>query len=74
MNEHNNSDRVTYTSKHRPWVLKKFIELGIDRSFAMQIEKAIKKSKSRVVIEKIISNINSVDDLAHLVRVPMRRD
>ena len=74
LHEHNNSERVTYTSKHRPWVLKKFIALGEDRSFAMDIEKAIKKSKSRIIIKNIISNINSLEDLTQLVRVPTHRD
>ena len=72
--EHNNSERTTYTSKHRPWVIKKNIELGTHRGFAMKIEKAIKKLKSRIIIEKIIEEINSVKDLAQLVRVPTRRD
>jgi putative endonuclease len=74
LDEHNFSDRNTYTSKHRPWVLKKQIELGDDRSFAMKIEKAVKKFKNRVIIEKIISTISTVEDLAQLVRVPNNRD
>ncbi len=74
MHEHNNSERTTYTSKHRPWILKKFIAISADRGFSMKIEKAIKKSKSRVLIEKIISEIFSVEELAELVRVPMHRD
>ena len=73
--EHNNNLRsTTYTSKHRPWVLKKTIELGDSRSFAMKIEKTIKKSKSRILVEKIIEEVNSLGDLAQLVRVPMCRD
>ncbi len=72
--EHNNSERTTYTSKHRPWISKKVITLGSNRSFAMQVEKAIKKSKSRIIIEKIIANANSLEDLAQQVRVPTSRD
>ena len=74
LSEHNYSERITYTSKHRPWVLKKQIEIGDDRGFAMKIEKAIKKSKSRILIEKIIVEINNIEGLAQLVRVPMHRD
>ena len=72
--EHNTSERTTYTSKHRPWILKKVISIGNNRSFAMQVEKAIKKTKSRLIVEKIISTSNSLDDLAQLVRVPIHRD
>ena len=72
--EHNNSERTTFTSKHRPWVMKKAIPLGSERSFAMQVEKTIKKAKSRIIIEKIVSSVNSLEDIAQLVRVPNRRD
>ena len=74
LDEHNNSERLTYTSKHRPWILKKFITLDSNRSFAMGVEKAVKKMKSRIVIEKIISQVNSIEELYQLVRVPTRRD
>jgi len=40
----------------------------------MKIEKAVKKSKSRILIEKIILEINNIKELAQLVRVPMHRD
>ena len=72
--EHNNGKRPTYTSKHRPWILKKQIELGNDQGFSMKIEKAVKQSKSRFVIEKIILEINTIEALAQLVSVPMNRD
>lgn len=72
--EHNNSERMTYTSKHRPWVLQKQIELGADRGLAMRLEKAVKKTKSRIVLAKIISGISNLEELAQLVRVPMHRD
>jgi putative endonuclease len=74
LSEHNHNEKLTYTSKHRPWISKKIIELGNHRGFAMKIEKAIKKSKSRIIIEKIINDINSIDALAQMVRVPMHRD
>ena len=72
--EHNNIDNTTYTSKHRPWILKKFIVLNNDRGFAMKIEKAVKRSKSRLIIEMIILEINNLKDVAQLVRGPMHRD
>ena len=72
--QHNYSQRTTYTGKHRPWILKKAIVLIDDRGFAMKIEKAVKKSKSRIMIEKIVLEIDNLQDLAQLVRVPMCRD
>jgi len=65
---------IESSSKHRQWVLKKSIALNDDRSLAMKIEKAVKKSKSRILIEKIILEINNIEELAQLVRVPMYRD
>ncbi|WP_343524895.1 GIY-YIG nuclease family protein [Pedobacter sp.] len=74
LSEHNNGKRTTYTSKHRPWILKKSIALGENRGFAMQIEKAVKKTKSRLIIEKIVLEINDLGELVQLVRVPIHRD
>jgi len=67
--EHNNSNRTTYTSKHRPWVLKKSIELTNNRGLALKIEKAIKKLKSRKIIESIITTVSTVEELAKLVNI-----
>ena len=63
-----------HTSKHRPWILKKQIEISNNRGFTIKIERALKKSKSRILIEKIILEINNVEQLAQPVRVPMHRD
>ena len=74
LHEHNFGEHLTYTSKHRPWILKTSIVISSERSLAMRFEKAIKKSKSRVVIENIISTITTVEQLSKLVRVPIHRD
>jgi putative endonuclease len=71
--EHNFNDHTTYTSKHRPWILKKFISIGIERSLAMRFERAIKKSKSRMILERIIKDVQTVEELAQLV-IPIYRD
>jgi len=63
LNEHNFSEHLTYTSKHLPWILKRSIVIGAERSLAMRFEKAIKKSKSRIVIENIISTVTTVEQL-----------
>jgi putative endonuclease len=73
--EHNSSDKITYTSKHRPWILEAVFECGIIESSAMKIEKFIKKQKSKVLIEKLIDkNFIPEGALAQLVRVPHVRD
>ncbi|WP_316734961.1 GIY-YIG nuclease family protein [Pedobacter aquatilis] len=74
LSKHNFSKRLTYTSKHRPWILKKSIELTSNRGLAMKIEIAVKKLKSRRILEKIISDINTVEELTQQVRVPICRD
>jgi putative endonuclease len=73
---HNHQDHFnTFTSKYRPWILKAAFECGNDRSFAMKIEKFIKKQKSRLFIEQLLDeNFIPRGILAQLVRVPKLRD
>lgn len=74
--EHNVSDRKTFTSKHRPWIMRAKFLVGSSRSEAMLVEKYIKKRKSRKLIETIIAEqtnsiyIEKLKALALLVRVP----
>ena len=42
-NQHNSSERNTFTSKHRPWILKTHFEINGSEADAMRIEKFIKK-------------------------------
>jgi putative endonuclease len=74
LSEHNTSDRNTFTSKHRPWELKAVFECGNDEAVAMQLEKFIKKQKSRTLIERMIDGVELTGALAQLVRVPVVRD
>ncbi len=53
LEQHNNSDRDTFSKKHRPWELKAAFEVGNDRGTAIKIERFIKKQKSRKLIEPI---------------------
>ena len=69
LKEHNFSEHLTYTSKHRPWILRKSIVIGSERNEAMRFEKAIKKCKSRKVIERILEEVSTVEELALLVKV-----
>ena len=72
--EHNNKQANTYTSKYRPWELKVVFECGDNRGIAMSTERFIKKQKSRQFIISLIHSDILIDSLAHLVRVPNLRD
>ena len=74
ISEHNESPNPTFTSKHRPWILKAVFECGIERSEALKLERFIKQQKSRILIEKIITGDNLTGKLSQLVRVPHMRD
>jgi len=51
---HNNPIKVCYTSKHRPWVLKKSFSVGDSKTNALRAERKIKKMKSRKFIEDLL--------------------
>ena len=72
--EHNTKPFNTYTSKHRPWRLVAAFECGSDEKKAIEIERFIKKQKSRKLIEMMISDSPLTGVLAQLVRVPDVRD
>jgi len=73
--EHNSDPAITFTSKHRPWIIKALFEVGTSRSDAIKMEKFIKKQKSRKLIE-MLTNPTFIpsSSLAQLVRVPHVRD
>ena len=48
---HNELSEKSYTSKHRPWDLKRSIELK-NRSEAVRIERMIKKRKSKCQLRR----------------------
>ena len=72
--QHNHADKVTFTSKHRPWILKAVYACGNKQAEAMKIEKFIKDQKSRKLIEKLIAGGEFTGILAQLVRVSDTRD
>lgn len=74
LTEHNHSNHPTFTSKHRPWILKAVYQCGDQESTAVQIERFIKKQKSRKLIERLITGGDLTGILAQLVRVPHVRD
>lgn len=69
--EHNTKPYNTFTSKHRPWVLKAYFKSGGPESEAMRIERFIKKQKSRKLIERLCDpSFVPTGILAQLVRIP----
>ncbi|WP_113638675.1 GIY-YIG nuclease family protein [Nubsella zeaxanthinifaciens] len=72
--EHNTSIYHTFTSKHRPWLLKAVFSCGDNKSEALRIERFIKRQKSRKLIEKLIAGDDFSGEFAQLVRVPYIRE
>ena len=73
--EHNNNPHNTFTSKHRPWVMKALFECSTSESQTIITERFIKKQKSRKLIEMLCNpGFIPVGKLAQLVRVPYKRD
>jgi len=73
--EHNTNPNNTFTSKHRPWEMKALFECGMSESRTINIERFIKKQKSRKLIELLCNPcFIPVGKLAELVRVPYVRD
>ena len=52
---HNNPIRNSYTSKHRPWILKKTFKIGNNKTVALKVERKIKKMKSRKYLEQLLN-------------------
>jgi putative endonuclease len=73
--EHNTKPFNTYTGKYRPWVLKACFECGKSEQQAMELERFIKKQKSRKLLEQLCDSSSIPSGiLARLVRVPDVRD
>ena len=74
LEEHNSSSRLTYTAKYRPWQLKAVYSCGLDEATAVQIERFIKRQKSKKFIERLIEGQGFTGILSQLIRVPYERD
>jgi putative endonuclease len=73
--EHNNSDRNTFTAKHRPWKIAAIFKYFGTKAQAITLERFIKKQKSRSLICNLIDeNYIPIGKLHQLVRVPQLRD
>ncbi|MFN3343632.1 MAG: GIY-YIG nuclease family protein [Flavobacteriales bacterium] len=75
LQEHNENDGSTFTGKFNSWELRAVFSVSEIEGIAMQMERFIKKQKSRKLIERLcdVSFIPS-GRLAQLVRVPHERD
>ena len=67
---HNELSENSFTSKHRPWEVKRIIEVK-NRTEALIIEKYIKKRKSRKYIEEFIKYDKIVEELLEKIYVPI---
>ena len=67
--EHNENKRVTFTSKHQPWILKAKFLIGTSRSEAMMVEKFIKRKKRREFILLLIEKQNDKKFIDELIRL-----
>ena len=73
--EHNTNPHNTFTSKHRPWLMKALFECGMSESRTIIIERFIKKQNSRKLVELLCNpHFIPVGKLAQLFRVPHLRD
>ena len=72
LKQHNASGKNTYTSKHKPWIIKVVFECGKNETDAIRLEKFIKKQKSKIFLQKLIDSESSqlTGVLAQLVRSP----
>lgn len=74
LEEHNTADKNSYTSRHRPWVVKAKYQVSDSLGEARKIENYIKRLKSRKVIEKLIEDEKEFEKILALVRaVPMSK-
>jgi len=76
LSKHNEQENFnTYTRKFRPWKMVAHFEASTDKNMAIQIERFIKKQKSRKFIEMLCDEKTQLSGiLAQLVRVPNIRD
>ena len=56
LEEHNNVNKNSFTSKVRPWIMKACFERSESRGLARKVENYIKRMKSRKLIENLIRN------------------
>ena len=74
LNQHNSNTKDKYTGRATDWVLKSIFKVE-NEAVAIQLERFIKKQKSRNLLERLCEpNFITTGKLAQLVRVPHLRD
>jgi putative endonuclease len=75
LKEHNEDIKNSFTSRYRPWVMKRYFIVSDSRSEARMIENYLKRLKSRVYIERLITSPEEFDSMVRRVRaIPTSRD
>ena len=74
LDEHNNSEGLTFTSKFRPWRIEAVFECAETLGEARKIENFIKGQKSKILLMRMIEGEQLSGILAELIRVPHVRD
>lgn len=68
LNEHNHPEVSTkFTSKYLPWELKLSFSVSTKRGEAIRVEKFIKNQKSKVFLQKLISEEGNENYYATLI-------
>ncbi|PWD98060.1 GIY-YIG nuclease family protein [Marinilabilia rubra] len=69
LKEHNNPEVFSkFSAKGIPWTLKAFFKISDSRSEANRVERFIKKQKSRIFIEKLISHRDDAEFIQQIIR------
>jgi len=75
LEEHNNADKNSYTSRYRPWTIKGSFIISDSRSEARRVENYLKRLRSRKFIERLLAHPEEFEVLLMKVRaVPTHRD
>jgi putative endonuclease len=71
LEQHNTSDRATFTAKYRPWKLSAVFFCPGGRSNAVKLERYIKRQKNKSLIQQMINDdMQLTGVLGMLIRVP----
>jgi putative endonuclease len=74
LQEHNNPyENKKYTAKHLPWEVKLFFECSDSRGDGLLIERFIKNQKSRVFLEKLITEKENREYYDDLIRKILKK-
>ena len=68
LSEHNSyENKSKFTAKYQPWCMMAYFPVSEIRGEAMKVESFIKKQKSKVFIQKVISQSQDTDFIKQIV-------